>query len=297
MPVCELPMTRREPRAGATILMLVVALSAVPRLARAADATMSECLAANESAIKLQDGHKLRQARTESLACSAVSCPAEVRESCQGRVARLNAAIPTLVLQAKDGSGADVSHVLVTMDGQPFADRLDGTAIPLDPGDHTFAFAVGGQPTVERRFVVYEGETDRRERVQLGGAAPLRLGPQRTLGIALGGAGVLGVGAGAVLGLVASSAWSSVKSACGPGGASNCIPSTSQASVTSEQSTAKTDGTISTVLFVAGGALIAAGTVVFLMGGHRGGEDNPAQVALTPCLGPGQAGLVVRGGF
>ena len=289
-------MMRPPFREAATLLTLLVALTAAPLRARAADATMSECLAANESAIKLRDDHKLRQARAQSLACAALGCPAEVREACQSRVARLNAGIPTLVLQAKDANGNDVSRVVVTIDGQPFADHLDGTAIPLDPGDHTFAFSVEGQPTLERRLVVYEGEAGRRERIQLGGTRAPRLGSQRVLGLALGGAGVLGVGVGATLGLLASSAWSSVKSACGPGGPAACIPNTSQASVTSEQNTAKTDGTISTVAFIAGGAILAAGTVVFLWGGH-GGEDTPAQVALTPSFGPGQAGLVLRGGF
>ena len=278
---------------------------------------MSECLSANDAAIKLRADHKLKEGRDRSLVCAASSCPEEVREVCEERVKVLNAAIPHIVFEAKDPSGNDLSAVTVTMDGQPFVAGLDGTAIPVDPGAHAFTFTVAGLPVVEKRVVIYEGDKTRRERVELGGqaaaqpAAPVTppqvrgaatppsggLGTARVVGLTVGSAGVVGVGVGAAFGLVAVGAWSDVKTACGPGGASRCARS-SQATVLSDQSSAQTDGTVSTVAFIAGGVLLATGAVLWLTGGHHGHERAPdPAVSLAPTLGPDQAGFSLRGAF
>jgi hypothetical protein len=314
-------------------LAFVGAVSAVPRVAHAADPTMAECLAANESAISLRSDHKLREARDKSLACAASSCPAEVREACQNRVQQLNTAIPTIVFEVKNAAGADLTRVVVTMDGQPFADRLDGTALPLNPGEHVFVFAVDGGQKLEKRLVVYQGETNRREKIVIGGGEPAPtpaspsspaqapstlqpptdsartetpavtaspgIGAQRTLGLIVGGTGIVGIGVGVAAGMLASSAWSRVQSACGSGGAGNCSPSgTSRASVTSDHDTAETDGAISTVAFVAGGALVAAGLFLYLTGGPSDGQaSTTARIAIEPTLVPGHAGFALSGGF
>ncbi len=71
-----------------------------------------------------------------------------------------------------------------------------------------------------------------------------------------------------------------------------------QLSVTSDQSSAKTDGAVSTVAFIAGGVLLATGAIVFFTGGHRdqGASQAPA-IAVAPAVGPGQAGLLLGGAF
>jgi hypothetical protein len=153
----------------ATLVLTVVVPATRP--ARAANPTMSECLSANESAIKLRGDHKLRQARDQALACSASTCPDEVRETCQLRVRDLNAAIPTIVFLAKDGAGHDIVAVRVSMDDEPIGDRLDGTAIAVDPGQHKFSFEAAGQAPVERSLVISEGQKDRREAITLGASA------------------------------------------------------------------------------------------------------------------------------
>jgi hypothetical protein len=288
---------------------------------------MSECLSANDNAIKLRGDHKLRQARDQALVCSSASCPGEVRDACQLRVKDLNAAIPTVVFEVKDPSGNDLSAVVVKMDGQPFADHLDGTAVPVDPGDHAFSFAAMGQPEVDKSVVIYEGDKSRRERIQMGGSlaspppastlpapAPLVMAPssetqpipqptttgrstQKVIGLTLGGVGVVGIGVGSVLGLLTLSAWSSVKNACGSGGPSNCAAS-SPSSVTADRNAAETDGTISTVAFIAGAGLVATGLVVFLTGTPHGDKENPSPaMAVVPTFGPSQAGVALSGAF
>jgi hypothetical protein len=292
-------------------LAILVAAGAVARPAAAAGPTMAECLAANESAIKLHADHKLIQARDQSLVCAAPSCPARVSEVCQARAMNLTATIPTIVFEVTDPSGNVVTEVDVTMDGQPFAARLDGRALTVDPGDHLFRFAMPGEAKVERHVVISEGDRIRHEKVQLGSApvAPLvapaaptaqsrrstGLGTRGVVGLTVGGVGAVGLGVGTVFGVMAMSAWSDVKSACQPGTPSRC-PITDQPAASSKQSTAQTDGAISTVGFIAGGVLVATGAVLFLTGRHREGSTAPT-VAVAPTVGPGQTGFSLTGAF
>src|SRR5258708_32712612 len=87
--------------------------------ARAADPTTADCLAANESSIALRNQHKLREARSRLLVCSAATCPGDIRDECIRRVGEINAAMPTIVFETKDRAGNDLSAVQVTMDGEP----------------------------------------------------------------------------------------------------------------------------------------------------------------------------------
>jgi hypothetical protein len=150
----------------------IIAVLACSCPAWAGDPTMADCLSANESSISLRTEHKLRAARAALLVCAATSCPAEIRNECIRRVADINAAVPTIVFEAKDASGNDIGAVKVTMDGQPLVERLEGMAISLDPGEHSFTFETSGQAAVQKQFVIHEAEKERRERITFGAAAP-----------------------------------------------------------------------------------------------------------------------------
>ena len=136
--------------------------------ARAADPTTADCLSASENSLTLGSEHQLRAARAQLLVCAAASCPADVRKECTSRVADVNAAMPTIIFEARDAAGNDVSAVRVTMDGQRLAARLEGAPFSIDPGEHAFSFEMDGQPVVQKTFVIHESEKDRREVVVLG---------------------------------------------------------------------------------------------------------------------------------
>jgi hypothetical protein len=105
-------------------------------------------------------------------------------------------------------------------------------------------------------------------------------------------AGLVGLGIGTGFGLMASSAWNNAIKACG-GDTTYCAD---LAAGTSYRNTTETDGLISTVGFVAGGLLVAAGAVVFLSGGRH--EGSPAAgMVVTPTAGPGFAGVSLEGAF
>jgi hypothetical protein len=295
--------------------IVAVAASAVPAHA---DVTKDQCIDSNTQAQALRRDGKLTAARTQLLKCGDPKCPAIIRDDCTQRLDELEHAQPTIVFDAKDGDGHDLVAVQVTVDGQPFADKLEGKALRVDPGAHTFVFTATGQAPVTQSFVIREGEAERHERIVIGApaarsttagaaassAAPLLpatpsepppssgLGTQRLLGIGVAGVGVVGIGVGAVFGLLASSAWNNAKNACG-GDTSHC---TDVSSANSYKSTTNTDGTISTIAFVAGGVLVAGGALLFFTGGGHESE-HAASLWVAPTVAPGQGGAVVRGTF
>src|SRR5262245_41221309 len=144
--------------------LAVFALPEAP--ASAADPTTADCLAANDKSISLRNEHKLLAARAQLSVCAASSCPGDIRKACMRRIDQMNASVPTVVFEAKDGSGNDLTAVKVKMDGEILAERLEGTAISLDPGAHSFTFEAQDQPTITKQLVVREGQKDRREPIQ-----------------------------------------------------------------------------------------------------------------------------------
>ncbi len=255
-----------------------------------ADGTKQQCIDGDVKAQDLRRDGKLSAAREALRQCAAASCPAAVRDDCSKRLDDLDRAQPTLVLAARDAAGNDLVAVTVTMDGQPFADRLPGTPLPVDPGEHTFVFQTPGQPPLEKRLVIRENEQGRREGVTLGGAraagdaaagageglkgAPPGHGTQKVLALIAGGLGVVGVGVGSAFGLIALSNRNAAQSVC-PG---QC----SDSSGVSKWSDAKTAGNVSTVAFVVGGVGLAAGAVLWLTASPAPGPGATARLGLGP---------------
>jgi len=134
--------------------------------------TKRACIAASEQAQELRRTSKLQEARGQIAACMDPSCPGPVREDCAKLLTEVEAATPTIVLAVQDASGNDLSAVHVTMDGQAFAERLDGKPLPLDPGKHHFVFQAPGLPSTDKTLVIRQGEKDRRELIVLGTLAP-----------------------------------------------------------------------------------------------------------------------------
>jgi hypothetical protein len=167
-------------RASCLVLSLGV-VTTVP--AAAAKPTKQQCVAANESAQDLQDAGKLQQARAQLTTCMNAACPRAVQEDCADRFRQTTAAIPTVVFVLKDSDGADVGAASVAeMDGAPLATALDGTPIPVDPGEHTFRFTIAGRPPITRRLSLRAGERLRRDVVFRGdsSATPPRTAPPST---------------------------------------------------------------------------------------------------------------------
>jgi hypothetical protein len=271
-------------------IAVAAASFAVALPARAEDVN-DRCVAASNAEVALRQQGKLIDARKLLFACAAPSCDAPIQQSCAERLRRLNDAIPTVVLAAKDGAGAAVGDARVSMDGQPLAETLDGRSIPIDPGSHTFVFEAKDGTKQTMTALVLEGAHDQTVSVTIGApltatperettsGAPRAPSPWKTIGWIAGGAGVVGLAVGTVFGIEAigktgdAHCNSASPKVCGDGNA---------------LSSAKSTGNLSTVFFVAGGVLAAAGITMWLV------APSASHVQAGVTAANGGAGAVLR---
>jgi hypothetical protein len=251
---------------------VVAALCTAGILARAAPAEIGvdQCVEANTAAQSLRREGNLRAAREQLALCVATSCPALVRDDCTRRLDELDRAQPTIVFDARDGEGHDVTDVTIAVDGRA-AQPLEGLALAIDPGAHTFTFEAPGRfPKVTHKLVLREGEKGRRERILLGrtastivavapGSSPTAppLGPQRVASLVTFGVGLVGVGAGVALLVHAQSKANDADAYC-PG------PVCSNDAALQMNHDARVAGNLATVAFAAGALGIAGGVVLWL---------------------------------
>lgn len=167
------------------------------------------------------------------------------------RVARLVIAVRPLPELAVRVDGVEVSAASLS-------------SYPVDPGDHEIAAAAPGHVPFRRKLTVAGASTT----VQIGVLppvpAPVERRPARgyrIAGAAIGGAGVVALVLGAVAGSRAISKRNEARDVCGNAEPSQCH---AEAGVPIWDS-ASTAGTLSTIGFVAGGALVASGAALWFL--------------------------------
>lgn len=115
---------------------------------------------------------------------------------------------------------------------------------------------------------------------------------QRTIGLIVGGAGVIGVGLGTFFGLRAKSKNDSSKDHC-PNDPNIC----DQQGVNLRDQ-AKSAATLSTAFMIGGGALLAGGVVLYLTApSSKGKEKSASAMRVTADLGPYMSRVTVGGAF
>jgi hypothetical protein len=261
-----------------TLLVIPVVLFAALREAPAFADEKAACFEAAGKGQTLRDAHKLVEARVQFRICAAATCPPAVQTDCTGWLGDADKAVPTVVLSAKDVSGEDAFDVSVSLDGTPVAARLDGAAIPVDPGPHTFRFQWPDGTTVDRQTLVPEGQKAMvvsavRAAAPTAPPQPVSTapavakpsdGPWHTIGWIVGGVGVAGIG----LGVAFTAVTLSDKSAAQCNSAGVC---SKYSSVSSARSAAPVAGTG----LIGGSALVLAGAALLLF--TRESTEAPAQ--------------------
>jgi hypothetical protein len=116
------------------------------------------CVEAVERGQSLRDKVKLIEAKAAFLACASSSCPEIIQRDCAQWVAELEPRIPTVILTASDASGRELVYARVTVDGEPFVDRLDGIARAINPGIHTLRIEPKDGVPLEQLVVIREAE-------------------------------------------------------------------------------------------------------------------------------------------
>lgn len=129
-----------------------------PRAAGAAPPDRAACVAAYEGAQTSMRRGSLKAAREQLGVCLDDACSRVLRTDCAKWLDEVEARLPKVVLGCEGPDGAARSDARVTVDGQPFAERVEGKAIEIDPGEHVFRFELPGEAPLEVRALVHEGD-------------------------------------------------------------------------------------------------------------------------------------------
>ncbi len=148
------------------LALLVITPAMVSTTARGDD--IQACLEAHEKSQVLRKEGKLLDTREQLLVCARDVCPAIIRKECGPWLDQVNHAMPSISFAARR-NGRDLVDVKVFMDGELMASQLDGRAVDVDPGPHTFRFEAAGMDPVEMKAVVREGEKARELLADFGG--------------------------------------------------------------------------------------------------------------------------------
>ncbi|MES1188090.1 MAG: hypothetical protein ABUL60_30005 [Myxococcales bacterium] len=211
---------------------------------------------------------------------------------------------------------ARIAGVVVKRGTQRVEPSLYGIPLPVDPGEYNVEVSAPGYETWTTPIKVESGGASASVRVPglvkrpdeptpppaahsptgLGSDATLRppttapakhgLSTGQTLGLVVGGVGVVGLGLGTYFGVRAISKNSDAEGFCN---AKNLCAQTGL-DLTDK---AKKAASAANIAFAAGGALVAIGGVIFL----SSGSSNEDRVALVPVLGPNTAAASVSGRF
>jgi hypothetical protein len=232
-----------------------------------------------------------------------------------------DAAAAELARQRKAALGPKLSYVtldvakpratglVVALDGEKLPDAVWGAALPADPGEHAIEASAPGHvrwstkaaiageaaritvsvPRLDAEPVAAPAapaSTPAAPAPSTASASPSEAAPtekasswstQRTLALVAGGVGVVGLGVGAVFGLSASSKKSDYEQYQDSNG--RCL----DAECATLSQDALSAATASTVGFIAGGALVAVGAVLWLTA--PSGSAELKTVGIVPSVG------------
>lgn len=209
------------------------------------------------------------------------------------RAAKLEPRLARLVVSAGDGAGT--AGLTIKKDDEEIRSAQWGVAVPVDPGTHHInaqapgkkpwhrEIAIAGEGTIVTVTVPKLEDAPPPPRSPEGGAgaAPVVVtSPTRTLGIVGMGVGAVALAVGATFGALTFERASELESRCSTYPQCN---SSDRDALTAIDDDARTFGTISTVGFVAGGALVVAGAVLFF--------TSPSG---TRAIAPSARGVAIR---
>lgn len=192
--------------------------------------------------------------------------------------------------------------VSVALDGAPIPTGSVGSALPVDPGDHTLVVSAAGYKSLTLHQTVPAGPASVRLDITRLELAPVPVAPpkratldaepatpghtQRVLGYSLGGLGLLSLAGGGLLGLRARD--------LNQQSLDHCLvsdPNACNEQGASLRGQAQNFGNAATAAAIAGGALVATGVVIVLTAPSSSKKD----VRVGGFVSPTGSGVFVRG--
>jgi hypothetical protein len=159
---------------GAVLAALCFLLAGRARAGSEADGVprgADACVDAYESAQERRMQGALMSAREQTQICAAAACPAFIRDDCAAWHGELDAEVPSVAFEVTTG-GARLTDVRVTEGEAVLVERLDGPALELEPGSHTFRFEAAGTQPLTLTVVATRGQKHQRVTVELMPLAP-----------------------------------------------------------------------------------------------------------------------------
>lgn len=132
------------------------------------------CAAAYKNARREQQANHLRAAQELAETCAKPACGAVLRQECAVKYNQLDSDIPSIVPVAVDDGGSPLTDLEVKVDGELVTSKLDGRALPLDPGVHELSFTEPNGGTVTEKVMIVQGQHNRAITVSLHSPHPAR---------------------------------------------------------------------------------------------------------------------------
>lgn len=122
--------------------------------------SQSQCLAAHEKAQLQRIEGRLIESEEQLKICSHVDCPQVIVDDCVTWSGEMGGLIPTVVVLAKKGE-LDIVSARVLLDGEPWAQSLDGRPLRVNPGPHRISVTLEDGQTKELEIVLSQGASQR----------------------------------------------------------------------------------------------------------------------------------------
>jgi hypothetical protein len=230
---------------------VVLPLLGVQGTAWAQDEDVRACAGAYEQAQVMRNSGKLRESEEQLRICVRDVCPDFVKIDCGQWLSDVRREMPSVILMVVDGSGVELSDVVVRIDGAAVTGTAGGTVFEVNPGPHEITFERQGNTRTEH-VNIRQGEKNRVVKVEFAspvdtdadgiidsqdacpdqagdaannGCAPATVVVPEPVGglsdfqvgaIVAGGAGVLGMGTFVVAGLMSRNLVEDTKDKCNP---------------------------------------------------------------------------------
>ena len=237
-----------------------------------------------EGAQTLVAADRFREARALLQQCVNAQCGGDVRRRCAVELQQLNQVTPSVVVRVEDERGNDLVDVEVRLGGETLATSLDGMAIPVDPGVHSFELRRPGFEPVTTTLTIARGEKFRSLDVRLGpGSADGSSASDGGLSTAqlASGLSLVSVGAAGIVGF----AWLGTKARSQERDLTECSPRCSEGRV----DRVRKRYVLANVSLGAGVLALGGATWLFLSGLDFGGGNDASGIDVGLLPGGGYA--------
>jgi hypothetical protein len=167
---------------GLFVIALASLFAPVPALADPANDVVS-CASFYEEGQVAMRRARLLSAQRALTSCLDEACPRTMRADCARWLEEVESRIARVVVRCVGPDKRPLTEVKVEVDGELLLERLDGRAVPIDPGEHELRFVAPGHLAKRMRVLVLEGDKAQAIHVELASEAQPTPSPSPSLAL------------------------------------------------------------------------------------------------------------------